>query len=80
MEAFEERYYSAVDGAIPICHLGCALRHWLVVCGPEAGHVWEDSRADDEGFSPLKKPGHDRVTFYLWYRTWLDEALQQKAH
>jgi hypothetical protein len=80
MEAFEERYYSAVDGAIPICHLGCALRHWLVVSGSEAGHVWDDSRADDEGFSPLSQPGHDRVTFYLWYRTWLDEALQQKAN
>jgi hypothetical protein len=35
MDQFEQQYYAAVDGAIPICHLGCALRQWLVVSGAE---------------------------------------------
>lgn len=75
MEKFEERYYRAIDGAIPICHLGCALRQWLVVTGPEAGHVWLDSRSDFEGLSPVLDDGVSRTTFYVWYRTWLDKAL-----
>ena len=75
METFERGYYRAIDGAIPICHLGCALRQWLVVIGPEAGHVWSDSRADNEGLSPLLCSRASRTTFYTWYRTWLDEAL-----
>lgn len=72
---FEAGYFAPLDGAIPICHLGCALRQWLIVSGPEAGHVWEDRRADFEGLSPLQMPGAERVSFHLWYRAWLDEEL-----
>ncbi|HEY6971910.1 MAG TPA: SMI1/KNR4 family protein, partial [Candidatus Angelobacter sp.] len=41
--AFEKNYYDNkwVNGAIPICHEGCAIRIWLVVTGEEAGHLWE---------------------------------------
>lgn len=28
------KYWIPVDGAIPLCHEGCALRDWLVVTGP----------------------------------------------
>lgn len=77
MSQFEERYYAQLDGAIPICHLGCAIRHWLIVSGPEAGNVWVDNRADNGGLSPLKTPSSDRVTFFHWYRNWLDDALAQ---
>ncbi|MCX6848441.1 MAG: SMI1/KNR4 family protein [Verrucomicrobia bacterium] len=73
--AFEEDYFAPLDGAIPICHLGCALRQWLIVSGPEAGHVWEDKRADYEGLSPLQTHGAERVSFYSWYRAWLDEEM-----
>lgn len=73
--AFEAGYFAPQDGAIPICHLGCALRQWLIVSGPEAGHVWEDRRADFEGLSPLQMPGEERVSFFQWYRAWLDEEL-----
>lgn len=77
IEAFDAIYYDTrlTDGAIPICHLGCALRQWLVITGPEAGYIWCDNRAEYEGLRPLSTPAHDRVAFFEWYRSWLDEAL-----
>lgn len=79
IEEFDERYFDPrhVCGAIPICHLGCARRQWLVVTGPEAGNVWCDDRADYKGLYPLRSDKHDRVTFYEWYRGWLDEAMSK---
>lgn len=77
LEAFDQKYYDPrlVDGAIPICHLGCAQRHWLVITGPEAGNVWCDERADYKGLFPLQTRGKQRVRFFEWYRDWLDEVL-----
>jgi hypothetical protein len=77
IEAFDERYFDPgqVNGAIPICHLGCARRQWLVITGPEAGNIWCDDRADYKGLYPLQTQRHKRVTFFGWYRNWLDEAL-----
>jgi hypothetical protein len=77
--AFDARYWSAenVNGAIPICHRGCALRQWLVLTGPETGSIWCDDRADYKGFYPLQQHDRKRVTFLDWYRTWLDDALRQ---
>lgn len=77
LDEFEARYFDSklVDGAVPVCHRGCALRQWLVVTGPEAGNVWCDDRADRRGLYPLALPGTERVTFYEWYRGWLDEVL-----
>jgi hypothetical protein len=79
MDAFEAVYWSPanVNGAIPICHLGCACRQWLVVTGLEAGHVWCDDRTDHGGLYPLQKSGLKRLTFLQWYRSWLDEALRK---
>jgi hypothetical protein len=65
-----------VNGAIPICHLGCALRQWVVITGPEAGHVWGDDRVDERGLYPLQKGALKRITFLQWYRSWLDEAME----
>jgi hypothetical protein len=78
-KAWERVYWNPanINGAIPICHLGCAFRQWLVVTGREAGNVWDDLRADQGGLKPVRQPGRDRVTFLQWYRSWLDEALQQ---
>lgn len=67
--------WAALDGAIPICHLGCALRQWLVVSGKEAGNVWNDNRADEAGIEPWRFQEQRRATFYIWYRSWLDEAV-----
>ncbi len=77
--AFDEIYWNPhiMDGAIPICHQGCALRLWLVVNGPEKGNIWEDHRADYAGIMPLQTKNHKRVTFYEWYRAWLNEALSK---
>jgi hypothetical protein len=80
VDLWEERVYwntANINGAIPICHLGCALRQWLVVTGPEAGNVWDDYRADRGGLEPLQRPGQERVSFLQWYRLWLDDALRQ---
>ena len=78
LSAFEACYWNPehVNGAIPICHLGCALRQWLIVTGPQAGHIWNDERADLRGLSPLTRKAAERVTFYQWYREWLDSALR----
>ena len=40
VERIDKIYFNPenVNGAIPICHQGCALRNWLVVSGPEAGN------------------------------------------
>ncbi|MCE5229910.1 SMI1/KNR4 family protein [bacterium] len=75
LNVFESRYWAPLDGAIPICHLGCNLRQWLVISGPEAGHVWADNRVDLKGLSPLPGKNSERITFYHWYRDWLDEVL-----
>lgn len=58
-----------VDGAIPIAHLGCALRVYLVVTGTLAGQVWTDDRASDGGIHPCEP-----VTFCAWYLQWLREC------
>jgi hypothetical protein len=78
MDAFDERYWdtSRVDGAMPFCHLGCALRVWLVVTGPEAGYLWHDGRADYTGLAPLTLRNGERATFASWYAEWLEDALQ----
>ncbi|WP_394844906.1 SMI1/KNR4 family protein [Pendulispora brunnea] len=60
-------YWIAIDGAIPICHEGCALRDWLVVSGTEAGRVWHDATADLEGWSPCTFPDGRHMTFADWY-------------
>lgn len=77
LDAFDTRYWDAknVNGAIPICHEGCAYRDWLVVTGPEAGHVWHDARTDHAGLYPISIGKKKRVTFWEWYVNWLDEAL-----
>src|SRR6266404_2538792 len=72
-----ERYWNSenVNGAIPICHKGCAYRDWLVVSGPEAGHVWHDARADQAGLYPVAIATKKRGTFLDWYMHWLHGAL-----
>lgn len=77
----DAHYYNSrqVNGAIPLCHLGCARRQWLVINGDEAGHVWNDFRADQEGISPVEIGSLQRVTFLQWYQSWLDDALKQSG-
>jgi hypothetical protein len=78
LNGFEKRYWNAsvMNGAFPICHMGCALRIWLVVSGGEAGNVWYDRRADYNGIAPVLTRGGDHATFGAWYTQWLDDALR----
>jgi hypothetical protein len=48
LKLYEERYWNPaiVNGTIPICHMGCALRLWLVITGNERRLLWRDGRAD----------------------------------
>lgn len=75
----EEYYWSPriMNGAIPICHIGCALRQWLVINGPQKGFVWEDDRADNSGIYPLRVESGKQVTFADWYMSWLTEKAMQ---
>lgn len=79
VEEFETRYWSSslVDGAIPICHTGCALRIWLVVTGQETGNLWYDGRADHIGIAPLTINDGSPLSFATWYGDWLDTALRE---
>jgi hypothetical protein len=80
-DEFGKRYFdsSLVNGAVPICHQGCALRIWLVLTGDQAGRLWRDGRADHTGLTPLLLADGSTATFSLWYKEWLENALQQ-AH
>lgn len=77
----ENEYYAPrlTDGAIPICHEGCALRNWLVVTGPLAGTVWRDLRADNGGIHPFLKDDGTPMGFYDWYLDWLHSNLRKVA-
>jgi hypothetical protein len=67
-----------MDGAIPICHKGCALRQWLVVHGEQQGIVWDDHRADQAGIAPVLDAAGQPMTFADWYMAWLDDTLRGK--
>ena len=77
IERFCERYWSSelVNGAIPICHEGCALRIWLVVTGEQAGKLWEDGRSDYTGLRPVLLADGSTATFSEWYKEWLDNCF-----
>lgn len=79
VEEFEKRYWigSVMDGAMPICHAGCALRIWLVVTGDQAGSLWYDKRADLGGIVPLTQSDGSPLVFETWYRQWLDQCLRE---
>ena len=66
---------SLVNGAIPICHEGCALRIWLVVTGTQAGYLWEDRRSEYAGLRPVRLADGSPATFTGWYGEWLDDCL-----
>ncbi len=66
-----------MNGAIPICHQGCALRQWLVVHGEQTGFVWNDLRADSRGIAPVLDQSGNPVKFTDWYMEWLEDSLQK---
>jgi hypothetical protein len=79
VKKFDEHYWSGsvMDGAIPICHTGCALRIWLVITGAQVGQLWYDKRADLGGIMPLTQDDGSPLTFEPWYETWLEFCLRE---
>jgi hypothetical protein len=77
MELFEQTYWSAtlMNGAIPICHEGCAMRIWLVVTGGQAGTLWEDKRSEYAGLHRIRLADGSPATFARWYEKWLDQCV-----
>ncbi|MGX1808080.1 SMI1/KNR4 family protein [Nocardia sp. NPDC055321] len=79
-EAWDNRYTAVwwsddlTAGAAAICHLGCAMRQWLVITGPHAGRIWSDDRVDGAEMTPLLDDSGAPMTFTRWYMSWLDEA------
>jgi hypothetical protein len=75
-EKLEAHYWSPaiMDGSIPICHLGCAQRQWLVINGLCRGQVWCDDRADNGGLYRAMDGRGARHTFESWYLSWLAEV------
>ncbi|MFB6956987.1 SMI1/KNR4 family protein [Streptomyces sp. NPDC056309] len=82
IEAWDERWDAVMvapertAGAIVICHLGCALREWLIISGSHRGTIWSDGRADDVDLVPLLDDDGTPVTFARWYSDWLEKAEQ----
>jgi hypothetical protein len=80
IEAWDERWDAVMfapertAGAIVICHLGCALREWLIISGSHRGTIWSDDRADDVDLVPLLNDDGKPVTFARWYSDWLEKA------
>jgi hypothetical protein len=79
VEQFDARYWSSdlMNGAVPICHEGCALRIWLVVTGKQAGKLWEDRRSEYAGLRPVRLANGSAATFSQWYNEWLDNCFIQ---
>ena len=50
----KEEYFSNrhVTGSMRICHYGYAIYYLLVVTGNNAGQIWVDDRANDNGIFP----------------------------
>jgi hypothetical protein len=73
----EKNYFNeeVMQGAIPICHQGCAIRNWLVVTGQASGTVWIDYRTDYKGIEPLMSKEKNKISFSEWYLMWLHESI-----
>jgi hypothetical protein len=77
-EDFEQAYWrpDLLNGAIPICHQGCALRIWLVVTGEAAGQLWDDRRSEYGGIRPLRLADGSTATFDRWYDEWVHGCMR----
>ncbi|MEP3890364.1 MAG: SMI1/KNR4 family protein [Hellea sp.] len=64
-----------MEGAIPICHHGCAVRTWLVVTGPMSGTIWDDHRSEYNGIAPVMTSDGVYSSFTDWYSAWLMQSL-----
>lgn len=68
-----------LPGALYLCHCGCAIRNFLIVCGPCVGEVWRDDQASEKGIFPEVDAHGNRLGFLDWYEHWLDSSLQNMS-
>lgn len=66
-----------IPGVLYICNYGCALRYFMVVSGPQAGEVWIDRQADEQGIVPERGENGSRLHFLQWYERWLDDGISK---
>lgn len=69
--AVQDEYWKAINGAIPICHQGWAIRNWLIISGPEVGKIWIDKLSDYGGLEKKDLTSKD------WYLKWLEDSLEK---
>lgn len=63
-------YDLAVQGSLPLAHMGCGMIIRLIVSGSNQETLWLDDRSSDYGIYEVNKSG-----FFNWYETWLDQEL-----
>lgn len=81
-DSVEQEHYwnpAIMNGAIPISHIGCALRQWLVVNGKQKGFVWNDYRVDRGGVFPVVDEAGRQTTFSGWYISWLQRSHREAS-
>ena len=81
-QKWEDEYFSNrhITGSMRICHYGCAIYYLLIVTGNNAGQIWVDDRANENGIYPaISKSTGRQLTFLEWYDEWLTESLNQFA-
>ena len=66
----DDPYDRNLCGSIVLSHHGCGYYDRLVITGPQAGQVWSDFQAADQGIVPL------HCDFYEWYDEWLNDSLR----
>lgn len=69
-EAYWDKNFPIITGAIPLCEQGCGMVDWLVVVGEFAGTVWRDDRAVGAGSFALT-----HRSFGEWYIEELDKDI-----
>ncbi|HEV3303352.1 MAG TPA: SMI1/KNR4 family protein [Planctomycetaceae bacterium] len=77
-ENLEEEYLAngaLMNGALPICHLGCGDSQWLVVNGPQKGYVWNCYGLD---IVQLRDAEGRPMTFTDWYLNKLQAPQDQR--
>jgi hypothetical protein len=79
-DVLTEAYWAPVDGAIPIAVDSSYQHEWLVVTGPERGHVWHDARMDQGGWCPWLDATGAHRTFASWYEGLVEAALASRKY
>jgi hypothetical protein len=70
---------TVVNGAIPICHMGCGYLQWLAIRGEQRGFVWDDLGALGRGMTPVLGASGNPAAFGEWYMGWVNHSIRESA-